>query len=353
MKRWIQFPLQLIFRLLILSPLAMLWGLVVALRSLAFDMGWIKVRRLPKPVISVGNISVGGSGKTPVVLELMRMFSKKKLVVLSRGYGSQVAKKSLYPQEVTTDQEPQKFGDEPSMIKARFPHQRVVLDSRRHRGGMWALGHHDDVDAFILDDGFQHRYLHRDINILVFDVNRFLQSPGLMPLGRLREPLASLRRADHVFLSKWQHLSQNKVGNIKALIKRYTKAKVSLIHTQVSGVRNSQSESLASSYDGALLMVSALGSPDMFLRDLKRHFPKVKDIIRADYPDHHSFTAQDVQKRIAQAQELDAQIVCTQKDYIKIKRFEGAEKFYVVGQSLDIPEETLFLISEEIFKEVK
>lgn len=337
-----------ILQLLILSPLSMLWGLVVAVKNMAFDLGILKTQKLPKPVISVGNLTVGGSGKTAIVLELIRMFNQKKIAVISRGYGSRVAQKKLYPQYVDA-KDPAQFGDEPCMIQERFPKQKVVLDSQRYRGGMWALEQNPELDVFILDDGFQHRRLHRDVNIMVFDVYQYLKKPGLMPLGRMREPLSSLKRADYVFLTKWQHLSQNKIQSIKARLKLFTKAKMSLIHMQISSVRNAQSESLPLGYEGGIIMVSALGAPDAFYNDLKKHFPKAQLIHRRDYPDHYSFTEKDIQILVQEAQSLNAALVCTLKDFVKIKCWDLSSYFYVAYQTVDIPEDTLMQISEDIF----
>ena len=321
--KWIGHVVVMVLQWVILSPLSMLWSLVVAFKNMTYDFGLIQAKRLSKPVLSVGNLSAGGTGKTPVVLELMRIFNQKQIAVLSRGYGSQVARQKKYPQLVDTDMDPKKFGDEPSMISGRFPKQKVVLDSQRHRGGEWILEHNPNLDFFILDDGFQHRALRRDVDIVVFDVHQYLQRPGLLPLGRMREPLSSLKRANYIFLTKWQHLSQNKVNSVKNRLKLFAPtAKISLIHAQISSVRSERHDSLPVNYDG-------------------EHFPNVKNIYRKDYPDHYEFSLKDIQRCLSLAQQNKAQLVCTTKDYIKIKKFEGADEFFVAHQTVDIPEDTL------------
>ncbi|MCO5113458.1 MAG: tetraacyldisaccharide 4'-kinase [Bdellovibrionaceae bacterium] len=350
--KWIRHVVGIVLQWVILSPLSMLWGFAVAFKNIAYDLKLIQGKSLSKPVLSVGNLSAGGTGKTPVVLELMRIFNQKQIAVLSRGYGSQVARKKRYPQLVDTDTEPQKFGDEPSMIYGRFPKQKIILDSQRRRGGDWALGQNPNLDFFILDDGFQHRALHRDVDIVVFDVHQYLQRPGLLPLGRMREPLSSLKRANYIFLTKWQHLSQNKVNSVKNRLKLFAPtAKISLIHAQISSVRSEKHDSLPVNYDGHLQMISAIGAPDTFFKDLKKHFPNVKNIYRKDYPDHYDFSLKDIQRCLSLAKQNEAQLVCTTKDYIKIKKFEGADEFFVAHQTVDIPEDTLLQISEELFEE--
>jgi tetraacyldisaccharide 4'-kinase len=177
-----------------MNPLSMLFGAGVVLRNALYDRGIFKARRLARPVISVGNISVGGSGKTPLVIALGELLKQRGISfdVLSRGYGRNS------PETLIVDPlgSPTQFGDEPLLI-ARKLEVPVIVGADRYRAGLLAEEKFSSR-LHLLDDGFQHRRLHRDLDIVLLpekDLN-----DKLLPAGRLREPLSSLRRADAVVL---------------------------------------------------------------------------------------------------------------------------------------------------------
>ena len=179
-----------------MNPASALFGGVVRLRNALYDRRILKIHKLARPVISVGNISVGGSGKTPFVITLGRLLKQRgiELDVLSRGYG----RKSDEIAVVDPNGSPEQFGDEPLLI-ARKLAAPVIVGADRYQAGLMAEEKFPHHALHLLDDAFQHRRLHRDFDI-VLAADDDLREP-LLPAGRLREPFSSLKRADVVVLS--------------------------------------------------------------------------------------------------------------------------------------------------------
>ena len=184
-----------------LRPLSFLYGIGVGIRNQLFELNILKSRSFTTPVISVGNITVGGTGKTPHVEYLIRLLSKEvKVAVLSRGYKRKTHGYILADESTTM----RDIGDEPYQMKRKFPDIEVAVDAKRCRG----IDHiiHDektkDTDVILLDDAYQHRYVKPGINILLVDYHRLIMYDELLPSGRLREPVESKNRADIVIVTK-------------------------------------------------------------------------------------------------------------------------------------------------------
>jgi tetraacyldisaccharide 4'-kinase len=177
-----------------MNPLTGIYGAATALRNVLFDRGVIQSRRLEKPVVSVGNLAVGGSGKTPFVIALGELLKARGICfdVLTRGYG----RKSRGVRVVEPDGSSAEFGDEPLLIARRLGVPVIVGESRYEAG--WVAEQKFSSQLHVLDDGFQHRSLARDFDIVLMTESDF--EDRLLPLGRLREPLTSLKRADAIVL---------------------------------------------------------------------------------------------------------------------------------------------------------
>jgi len=176
------------------NPISAIFGAVVALRNALYDRGVFKVRKLARPVVSIGNISVGGSGKTPFVIALGELLQQQGIEfdVLSRGYGRRSTEIAVVDPKGT----PEQFGDEPLLI-ARKLHVPVIVGADRYQAGLLAEKRFVSK-LHLLDDGFQHRRLHRDFDIVLLPAED--QRGTLLPTGRLREPLSALQRADAIVL---------------------------------------------------------------------------------------------------------------------------------------------------------
>ncbi len=186
--RWVGYPYELAARL-------RLWG---------YERGWFRTHRLPRPVISIGNLTVGGTGKTPVVMHVVdRLLAQgKRVAILSRGY----RRRSKAPQLLVSDGRqvlvgPEEAGDEPYLMARRCPQAIVAVGADRYALGQWVLNRLP-VDCFVLDDGFQHVQLHRDVNLLLVDATDPAGLRAALPVGRLREPLSAAARASAVLLTR-------------------------------------------------------------------------------------------------------------------------------------------------------
>jgi len=178
-----------------MNPLSGIFGAAVAFRNSLYDRGKLTIRKLARPVVSVGNISVGGSGKTPFVIALGELLKQRGVAfdVLSRGYGRSATEIAV----VDPGGSPEQFGDEPLLI-ARKLGVPVIVGADRYQAGLLAEKEFPSR-LHLLDDGFQHRRLHRDFDIVVLPKDDF--SGSLLPFGRLREPISALRRADAIVAS--------------------------------------------------------------------------------------------------------------------------------------------------------
>ncbi len=189
--RWVGYPYELAARF-------RLWG---------YTGGWFRTRRLPRPVISIGNLTVGGTGKTPVVMYVVDQLiaQGKRVAILSRGY----RRRSKTPQLLVSDGRqvlvgPEEAGDEPYLMARRCPQAIVAVGADRYALGQWVLSR-QPVDCFVLDDGFQHVQLHRDVNLLLVDATDTAGLRAALPVGRLREPLSAAARASVVLITRVDH----------------------------------------------------------------------------------------------------------------------------------------------------
>jgi tetraacyldisaccharide 4'-kinase len=183
------------------APLAPLYGAVVRFRNRSFDAHPERVARVPVPVLSVGNLSAGGTGKTPLTLFLAQGLEAAGWTnaVLSRGYGG---RRDIDPMSVEAESDPRQTGDEPLLMARRLGPHRVVVGRQRHAAALRALSQRPDLRCLLLDDGFQHRALHRDLDLLVLDGVRRWGDGRMLPLGDLREPMDSGRRAHALVVTR-------------------------------------------------------------------------------------------------------------------------------------------------------
>ncbi|NPA24511.1 MAG: tetraacyldisaccharide 4'-kinase, partial [Deltaproteobacteria bacterium] len=191
------------------NPLAIpaaIYGSAIAGRNLLYDLRPGLSHRLPVPVICIGNLTTGGTGKTPMTAFLARYFSRQGLhpAIISRGYGRKQAKETrwLGPENPPDDKSPELYGDEALMLHQQLPQIPIVLDGDRIRAARTAIRIFGS-DLILMDDGFQHRRLHRDFNLVMIDSQRMFGNRRLLPAGPLREPMSALERADAVIFNKF------------------------------------------------------------------------------------------------------------------------------------------------------
>ena len=263
--------------MLILYILSLLYGSAVRIRNLLYDRGILKVRKLPVPVISVGNLSVGGSGKTSLTVFLAANLSRKRRVaVVMRGYRRRSRGPKVVCEWGNLLADVWEAGDEAYMVARIVPQISVVVAEDRYEGGRIAVRDLGS-DLIILDDGFQHRKLHRDIDILT--LRRKDLHDRVLPLGRLREPASSISRADALVLS-YQEIDAFEVE---------TDIPVFRMERVFDSVVDSQFKvhPLDVLKEKSVIAFGGLGDNDQFFRTLDTLGLKVKE--RIGFPDHHHY----------------------------------------------------------------
>lgn len=314
-----------------LYALSCVYAVINFCRDLLFKLGILKTHKLDHPVISVGNITVGGSGKTALVLEILRRWPD--LCVLTRGYKSGITRSKKFPAVVSDSSNPNLYGDEPSLIKKKFPDTAVIIDPQRSRGATLALDQNLPVRGFLLDDGYQHRYLHRDLNILLLDVDNLIKKPHLIPLGRFRESLSAMKRADYILLTKWNHHGQRALSRITSLIEDYN-IPFEFLESKITAVINHKNEPLTSEN---VVLITGLGQPMIFEKDFRKHHPQGLIHAHLKFSDHYKFKLKDLKKALKIAKQADCKIVCSEKDYVKLSAYGlDLDDLYYTVQSLEL-----------------
>ena len=294
------------------------------LRLQAYRIGWFKTYRSNVPVISVGNLSVGGTGKTPVVDLLTRELQRRKIkpAILSRGYGrknNDTQKRLRFCENKHAD--PYLFGDEPYMLAMRNPEVPVYVD-RSRLAAADAAEKNDNPDVLVLDDAFQHLAIHRDLNLLLIDADRGLENRNLIPYGILREPASQWIRADAIIITKANISSTRSVSE---KLKKELKVTCPVFNFnfetryfyRLDGEERLQIQQLAGKN---LLTVSGIAQPDGFKKMLESHEGNL--IGSLEFADHHYYSTNDVHKILEKQDELKPDfIVTTEKDAVKLKQF--------------------------------
>ncbi len=304
----------------ILQPLALGWRLGVALRLQAYRRGWLKTRRLSHPVVSVGNLTVGGTGKTPFVAWLTERLQRRGLrpAILTRGYKRR-SRESLIALEPSLGRapDPRQVGDEPAWLARALPQVPIVLGADRYAAGRLAEQRFG-VDVHILDDGFQYLSLARDMDIVLLDVTQEFSDRALIPAGRLREPCSALTRAHVVVLTRVDHADPK---NLEEQVRRINpRADVYHASTELCALRDlgSNRQVPSEGLRGAPVMAfCGIGNPQAFLADVKRWGYTVAG--QSVFPDHHVYTNSDVASLQARARQCGAKaLVTTEKDSLNL-----------------------------------
>ncbi|MDR0429420.1 MAG: tetraacyldisaccharide 4'-kinase [Tannerellaceae bacterium] len=282
-----------------LTPFSLFYGLGVRIRNLLFNWEMLPSEEFPVPVISIGNLAVGGTGKTPHVEYLIRLLKDKyKVAVLSRGY-KRKTKGFLLADDKSTFLT---IGDEPFQIKRKYPNILVAVDNDRRKGirNLLQLPENKRPEIILLDDAFQHRYVTPSLSIVMTDYNRLYYRDMLLPAGRLREPVSGIHRADAVIVTKC-------AGNLKPIDYRIITDEMRLLaHQQLyfTHVLYGRLEPLfpasinfhnkhSIKEDDDILLLTGIASPEPFIREINSRSKNVKVMT---FPDHHIFSKQDIRK---------------------------------------------------------
>ena len=338
----------------LLFPFSLIYGFVIFLRNLFFDWGWLPSRQFKIPVICIGNLTVGGTGKTPHAEYLIRILKDEFVVaLLSRGYNRKKKGFRLAGENSTADE----IGDEPMQIKNKFKEIVVAVSESRVKGIEELIKIHPEIDVIILDDAFQHRYVTAGMNILLLDFNRPIQKEFLLPAGNLREHISGKERANIFVISKTSATIKpiDKRLIIKTILPRpyQTIFFSSLSHGNLEFVfpngNSAPGPDTLRTEKYKILLVTGIANPAMliaFFRD------KEIEVITMTYRDHYAFNDDDlvdIYNRFENIDSVNKLIVTTEKDAMRFKKFVN-----IAGELksvlLYIPVEVVFLNSDaELF----
>ena len=323
----------------LLIPLSWLYGAIVSIRNRLYAIGVFKARKLPCRVISVGNIVVGGTGKTPAVIAIAKHLQKKnvRVAILLRGYKRESREKVTIVsdgKDVCTSLK--ESGDEAYMMAKHLSGIPIIVGRQRYQAGRVALERFD-VDVLLLDDGFQHRQLARDVDILTVPVHSisglqgapeypFKNRERLLPAGVLREPSTALQRADIILLTHTattdmlqdaKAVLQQLAPNVLVFESIHQPVRLYPLVPKEDFVETDLLQTTKALEGKRVLAVCGIGNPDAFVATLMRYSPE--DVELLAFPDHHVYSEADMTEIDAAFQTSRADlIVTTQKDEQKL-----------------------------------
>ena len=292
----------------VLTLLSWPYGLAIRVRNWAYDAGRVRVVRLAVPVISVGNMTTGGTGKTPTVIMIVRdlLAMGRKPAVLTRGYGAAGGT----------------VADEVQVIQRECPGVPVVVNADRVAGGQHAISKFG-ADVLVLDDGFQHRRLYRDLNIVLVDATNPMGVPGIIPRGSWREPPRGMARATHIMLTRCEQVTPELVELAAGLLAQWVNPRnIFEQRTQVIGVFDAAGQPVVAQGQHVLVF-AGVGNPEGFLNTVRS-----TGLVPSSgcwFDDHHHYHMdEDFQqmRELTAARSLDAWVT-TVKDWVKIKDFKA------------------------------
>ncbi len=300
----------------IMYPASRIFGWITDIRNRMYDRGWITARAVDIPVICVGNLAVGGTGKTPMVMHVIRMLHTHGIqpMVISRGYGGRAGKT---PETVPVNGRFERYGDEPLLIARTFPEVPVIVSIDRYRGIIWGIRHYE-IDCVILDDGFQHRRLKRNLDIVMLDSRRPFTSDRVLPMGRLREYPENLDRSH---IAVFTHTDESPASERDLEFLRTLRSAPMIVNSrhEPSGFRRANTTKCvdAAEIDQPICMVSAIGSPAGFHHSVSRAGLIAGGAVV--YPDHCSMKPSQWIRSVRRAVSMGCRsLVITAKDETRL-----------------------------------
>ena len=300
------------------------YSAAIKIKNFLYEINFLKEKKVKPFVICIGNLTTGGVGKTPVVIELVNYLTNKdkKVCVLSRGYGGNLGKKEPciiknYDKILVDDVD--LTGDEVCLISKNVK-CAVIVSSDRLKGAKYAQNELNP-DYIIMDDGFSNRKLHKDLSVLLFDTKKLTGNGFCLPCGPLREPLSEIKRAQKILF-----INKNKEEN-KKLEEFKSKLKIpySICKMQTGEIYNIKTGEIL--VEKEVVAFSGIGSPKQFYKKLD-NFNLKKTI---SYNDHYKYTQKDIDKiNEAMVQSGANAVITTEKDMVKILKFNNIDKFYAL-----------------------
>jgi tetraacyldisaccharide 4'-kinase len=321
---------------IILLPVFLIYQFIATLRNYLYDTKIFKSTKLPCKIISVGNLTVGGTGKTPVVIAIAKFLQQQNVdvAILSRGYGRKTTGTQLVSDGKTNPVNWETVGDEPVLIAKHLSNIPVVVDENRIRGGKY-LTNKFHPEIIILDDGFQHRKIYRDIDIVLINSNISKMNNRIFSFGNFREPWNSLKRAHLIFLTKSDFVVPSK--KLHAMLKAIGLPVFKTNTVSSSFLLDYKNNKTGVDYfiGKTALLFSGIGDPESFTKTIHNLNIKVLDSI--NFKDHNNYSESDIKKICVKYNKTGADIILTtEKDFLKIG--ETNLPIYTIPITMDINE---------------
>ena len=341
---------------IVLPPLSLLYGAVTRTRLSLYRRGTFVTTRLERPVISIGNITTGGTGKTPLVEWVARMLAAKgkKVCILTRGYG----RKDPHLQVIVSDgygvlTSPLEAGDEPYLLATNLSGLAAVISSADRIAAAHEAINDFGSDCFVLDDGFQHLRLARDLNIVTIDATNPWGGGSLLPYGRLRENREGLSRADCVVITRCDQVRS--LDALRSEILKFAGERpIFHSHMRMSRVSSLKNGPAALSSPARLAAFCAIGNPLAFFEHLRRAGYEL--VLERSFPDHHVFTQEELDSLIAAAKKVGANsLITTAKDAVKLRTLSFSVPCYVleIEVSIENGEELARMINDAVSQDLQ
>lgn len=304
-------------RELLFAPLAFFYRLAVSFRHHLFDWGVLKSKKFDIPIICIGNITVGGTGKTPMAEMLIAyMMNRHHVALLSRGYG----RRTKGYREVQIGDHYRDVGDEPLQIKRKFPDVAVVVCEKRVEGIKRLRAEHPEVNLIIMDDGFQHRYVDPKVNVLMVDATRPIQNDSMLPLGSLRDLPDQFYRVHHFVVTKCpEKMAPIERRILRNVLVKYAYQRIYYTRFECFNPKPVFPEEAAREplhKHCQVIALSGIGNPGPFLKTLHEWYEVVAEVT---HNDHHVYLVSDMNALdLLLHEHPEAVIVTTEKDAVKL-----------------------------------
>jgi len=325
---------------LIFSPFAILYTIITSVRNSLFNLKFYKSKKFKIPLIGVGNLSTGGTGKTPMVEYIFKVFSKEfKLALLSRGF-----KRSTKGYvKANKDSNSSNIGDEPFQIFSKFKNIDVAVDENRVRGVLNLLKHSKNLQSIVLDDCFQHRSVSLKLNILLTTYESPYYKDFILPIGNLRELRAGYKRADVIIVTKCpKDLLEEEMKKTRKDVSLKSHQNLFFTSIKYNNFLLGESEiNINDLSDSKVLLVTGIANDKEIVNYLSY---KNIQFDKISFSDHYKYSLKDIKK--IELDFSDRIIITTEKDYQKIKLIDKKNKWYYLQM------ETYFLENEDLFKKI-
>jgi tetraacyldisaccharide 4'-kinase len=328
---------------LALTPLSVIYGVVVRARNALYRGGVFRSYRVSAPVISIGNLTTGGTGKTPLVewiaTELAQ--SNRRVCVLTRGYGRQTSGRVIVSDRDQIRAEVNESGDEASLLAEHLSGKAAVIcDANRIAAAHWAI-ENLGIDVFVLDDGFQHRRIARNLNIVTIDATNPWGNGRLLPAGTLREPRRSLARADCILITRSDQ--SDRVAELESELRTVrSDVPIFLSRMKLMGFRSlTEDESMQTKPAAQVAAFCGVANPESFFTLLRKVGFELTET--QTFRDHHYYTQADIDRIVREARAHGAQaLITTAKDVVKVRSLSFALPCYVAEIEIDIDRKDQF-----------